>query len=122
MTPPFHQDTPVSVINLTPALVRLENDRELLRDLAVFFVEDSPQLIHELESAIEMPDFETITRCAHSLKGLGANFDANRFVSVAKEIEQSGRQRDLPAILRSIPALRDEGQQVIEALHHDLLN
>jgi len=111
-----------SAINLAPALARLENDRELLRDLARFYIEDVPALIQEIEEGIDHADFELITRSAHSLKGLSSNFDAHRAVAAALAIELSGRQCELQEIRERLPELREETQHVMASLNSELLN
>jgi len=110
------------VIHLAPALARLENDRELLCDLAQFYLEDGPVLLQEIQRGIEIRDFELITRSAHSLKGLASNFDAHATVAAALIIEMSGRQRDLETIQQSLPELEQQSQRVIAALQEELLS
>jgi len=108
-------------INLAPALARLENDRELLRDLAQFYIEDVPALIQEIQKGIDHADFELITRSAHSLKGLSSNFDAYRAVAAALAIEISGRQHELQEIRERLPELREETEHVMVSLNSEFL-
>lgn len=115
------QDFP-AVINLAPALSRLENDRDLLCDLARFYLEDSPLLISELRRGIKTEDFELITRSAHSLKGLAANFDAHAAVAVAFAVEQGGREQQLKTVQEKLPELEETVQQVATALQTQLLD
>lgn len=109
------------IIHLPPALSRLENDFELLRDLALFYIEDSPTLLQELERGIQTQDFDLITRSAHSLKGLAANFDAHRAVAAAYAVEISGRAQDLAATKSGLPLLQTETQLVVECLQSEVL-
>ncbi|WP_437185923.1 Hpt domain-containing protein [Planctomicrobium sp. SH668] len=111
-----------TVLHLNIALDRLGQDEELLRELAIFYLEDSPELLREIESAVLSRDFESITRCAHSLKGLSSNFDAEEAVSTAFEVEKCGRLHDLQGTVARLPELRRTMQQVIEALKLQVLN
>jgi len=113
---------PDRIINLTPALARLENDRELLCDLARFYLEDGPQLLQEIQHGIDTSDFELITRSAHSLKGLASNFDAHATVAAALAIELAGRQQELECIEQLLPDLQLQSQKVVVALEAELLS
>lgn len=76
-----------SVLNVPAALDRLGGDRQLFDDLATFFQEDSPGLLAELRDAIGNVDCLNSLRAAHSLKGLAANFGAERAVAALQAVE-----------------------------------
>jgi len=122
MMDPHQNQKPGGVIHLAPALARLENDRELLCDLARFYLEDCPTLLAELRRGIGIEDFELITRSAHSLKGLASNFDAHRAVAAALAVELSGREKQMLAIQEQLPELEAAAMQVTSALQTELLD
>ncbi len=109
------------VIDLPPALARLGEDRELLCDLARFYLQDAPQLLMELQVALTEENSEAVARSAHSLKGLSANFDAHDAVDAARSVEQSAMAGDLEGAAARVPRLRDEVSLVQTALHDQLL-
>jgi HPt (histidine-containing phosphotransfer) domain-containing protein len=63
-------------IDLEQALRRLGNDPELLRELALIYVEDAPGLLEKAGQGIDPAQLEEAARSAHSLKGLASNFSA----------------------------------------------
>ena len=110
-----------SVIQLAPALQRLGNDETLLREMAVFYLEDVPDLLAELQQALRSKDAETVNRSAHSIKSLSANFEARAAVDVAFQIEQQGRNEDLDTAEANYPKLVEETDRVIQALRQSIL-
>ncbi|SFJ20430.1 Hpt domain-containing protein [Planctomicrobium piriforme] len=117
--PPMQESEPV--IDLQPALARLGNDAGLLRDLAYFYLEDGVTLLNEVARGLEEQDAELVTRSAHSLKGLSANFDAHQAVAVSLEVEQLGKREDLSAAAAAYSRLRESVEQVMQALQEDVL-
>ena len=76
-------------------LLQVDNDRDLLRELAEIFFEDTPKLTAQLEEAISEGDSEAAWQHAHAIKGMTANFAAQKAKSLAEEIELAGRENDL---------------------------
>lgn len=120
MTTEHHSDD-LPVVNIEPALERLDHDRGLLRDLAEFYLEDAPVLCQQIEAGLSEGNLDEIIRGAHSLKGLSANFDANLASGAALEVELSGRQGDLEAARGTFPRLQKEVCRVIEFLESNVL-
>ncbi|MCA9213260.1 MAG: response regulator [Planctomycetales bacterium] len=81
------------------ALARLEGDRELLIEQMTFYLEDSPILVRDIQSAIETQNGKQLEMSAHRLRGLSAAFDATGLVEVASQLEVIGRENrcDTPA-------------------------
>lgn len=109
------------VINLAPALERLGNDRQLLREMAQFYLEDAPQLLAELQRGLNEGDVELVTRSAHSLKGLSSNFDGERAQEAARQVESCGRAGRLADCDKGFAELQAEVQQVIGELRRQVL-
>jgi HPt (histidine-containing phosphotransfer) domain-containing protein len=110
------------IIHLATALARLGDDRELLRDLAGFFLEDVPALQQNLQQGLESRDAELVTRSAHSIKGLCANFDAEVALELAAEIEACGRAADFAGAASRLAALQAATGDVQTALRNEVLN
>ncbi len=104
------------VINRKELLTRLDDDVELLQELIELFLEDYPDLISEIESAIESQDAETLRRSAHTLKGSVGNFCAEAAFKTAAQLEQCGAAADFQTAVAQLPTLVSEMAQVQEAL------
>jgi PAS domain S-box-containing protein len=76
------------------ALKRVDGDRELLREVANLFFEDTPRLLAEVRNAIQRGDGKALERSAHTLKGSVGNFGARTAFEAAFSLEQMGRNGD----------------------------
>jgi HPt (histidine-containing phosphotransfer) domain-containing protein len=92
-------------LNLAAALERVGGDEELLRELAVIFVDDYPRQMRLLEEAVAKQDLQTAEREAHGLKGAVANFGAPDTVEAARTLEfaaREGRRAELAPLLERV--------------------
>jgi HPt (histidine-containing phosphotransfer) domain-containing protein len=85
----------VSTFNYERALARLGGDPHLFNEIAVLFLEDSPQLLERAKQGLETRDLPSLERAAHSLKGLSVNFDAHQVASAAYSLEQCAHDGDM---------------------------
>ncbi len=109
------------ILNVTSALARFGGNQGLLRDVAQFFLEDSGQLLNDLETGIRKQEVEPATRQAHSLKGLASNFDAETCVAVAFAMEVACRAGHWDTAKLLLPNLKSECVRLIEALRREIL-
>jgi two-component system sensor histidine kinase/response regulator len=80
----------------TEALLdRFDGDRTLLDEIAAIFLEDYPQRLAAIESAVQQRDPAALQAAAHSLKGSAGTFGAAPAVEAALRLELMGRQQDL---------------------------
>lgn len=105
-----------SVIDKDAALRRLGGNENLLKTMAVFFLEDAPSLMDQLVKELEAKDFDAVFHRAHSLKGLSATFDALEFKQLAEEVETLGRSRNEAMLAKKIPELRSEFIRLVSCL------
>ena len=77
------------------ALGRVDNDRDILRDLIDAYQQDAPKLIQELGQALAAQDAGQVKYHAHTLKGLVAIFAADRAQHLSAQLEQMGKVADL---------------------------
>lgn len=87
------------------ALSRVGGDLELLREIAVLFLDDCPRALLEIHHAVAGEDAAKLENAAHSLKGSVANFGASTAVAAAFRLEQMGRAQQLveaPEALRAL--------------------
>jgi len=78
----------------TAALKRVDGDRDLLKEVASLFFEDTPRLMTEVRNAIQRGDGKALERSAHTLKGSVSNFGARMALEAAVSLEQMGRNGD----------------------------
>ncbi|HXY24716.1 MAG TPA: Hpt domain-containing protein [Candidatus Acidoferrum sp.] len=68
-------------------LSRVENDRELMRDLLLIFKEEFPLHHQALREAVEHKDVVRIESEAHKLKGMLSNLAAHEAAEAAARLE-----------------------------------
>ncbi|MBI2478579.1 MAG: response regulator, partial [Planctomycetia bacterium] len=104
------------VIDFAGAMQRLAGDLELFRDFIGYFDQDSPKLLSALRDAISEGDASAVQRCAHSIKGLAANFGAVLCVAVAHELEEIGKAGELGTAAEVMARLERELARLDDAL------
>ncbi len=95
---------------------RLGGDESLFRELAQYFIEDSPGLLDQVRLGVQKNDAEAVERAAHSLKGLAGNFGATRAREAALAVERLGRGGNLGDAARSCAELQQEIELLQRAL------
>lgn len=73
----------------------MDGDMESIRQLVISFLENAPDQIEAIRSAIERRDFEQVKRTAHRFKGGVGNFGAPMITDTALELERLGQAGDL---------------------------
>ena len=77
---------------------------------------DSPSRLDGIATDLARGDGDGVAKNAHSLKGSGANFGAERFRTLAQSIEIAGRAGDLHDVAALLEELRVEFNRVNKAL------
>ncbi len=98
------------------ALARVGGDTELLREIAVLFLENYQGWLEELRAAEASGNAEAVHRAAHGLKGSVANFGARDAVEASLKLEHLGRTGDLTEMPQSLAQL----EAALETLRKDL--
>ena len=83
------------VFDRAVALSRVGGDVELLKEIAVLFLDDYPKSLSELHEAVECGDARRLERTAHGLKGSVSNFGARPAVDAALQLETMGRAQKM---------------------------
>jgi len=84
------------------------------------FLEDTPQLLAQLEQAALAPDFAALREAAHSLKSSSANLGAMALSAAAKRIELGARMQTLDRPAVAVAILADEFARARNALQAKL--
>jgi HPt (histidine-containing phosphotransfer) domain-containing protein len=93
------------ILDREVALSRVGGDLELLKEIAVLFLENYQAWLGELREAAARGDPKGVESTAHGLKGSVANFGAQTVVDAALRLETMGRGRDLTGVSQSLAAL-----------------
>ena len=78
-------------IDFAQALERMDGDEELLAEQMKFFLNDGPELLDQIQQAIDEQNARQLELAAHRLKGLVAAYDADAAAETALELEKMGR-------------------------------
>jgi HPt (histidine-containing phosphotransfer) domain-containing protein len=89
---------------------------DFIQELIVTFLDDSPNLINQMKTALKTEDVEVFRRAAHSLKSNSATFGANRLSLLAKELEMLGKDNKLNEVGSRLETLEKVYGSVAEEL------
>jgi HPt (histidine-containing phosphotransfer) domain-containing protein len=102
--------------NLDGLLKSFENDHQLFEELVEIFISDYPKMLDSLRNTLQSSDAKTLTRTAHSLKGMLRNFQAEGAADTAYALEQMGRQGNLDDADQIVNSLAEQLDQVAQKL------
>jgi len=86
-----NQGPPVEPVNMEA----VDGDEDLFIEIATLFLEEQQQMLTAIQAAISIGDGPALSRAAHSLKGVAANFRAQGVVAMSEELENIGSSGDL---------------------------
>jgi two-component system, sensor histidine kinase and response regulator len=104
------------VVDWDALRARMEQDLDLLEDMIALFLETSPQLFTEIETAVANGDGSLLTSSAHKLRGALQNMCAERCVRIVLRLETCGRMGDMAQAGSAFTELHDEWQHLQSAL------
>lgn len=96
---------PNPVFDKSVALSRVGGDAELLKEIALLFLDDYPKSLSELYQAVESGDAKRLERAAHGLKGSVSNFGARPAVDAALQLETMGQSQQLAEVKQVLQTL-----------------
>ena len=88
---------------------------DFINELIDAFLDDAPDMIQNMHTALDTKDVESFRRNAHSLKSNANTFGATELGALAKELEMMGKQSNLEVGNR-LEALREAFSEVAEEL------
>jgi len=68
---------------------------DFINELIDAFLDDAPNMIGQMQTAVAAKDFESFRRNAHSLKSNANTFGATELGALAKELEFMGKENNL---------------------------
>jgi len=94
----------------------VEGDQELLAEMINLFVEDAPNLIAAMRTALQKGDLLALERSAHSLKGAAGNLSAQPTAAAALQLEKDAKQANAEAAKASLQAVEKAVDRLLPAL------
>lgn len=104
------------IYDLEAALRRMGQDEQLLREMISLLGEDAPRLLREVELAYEGRDADRLHHAAHKLKGLSANFSAERAADAADALQRQAPGQNWNEIAARIAELQEAVNELLNAL------
>lgn len=84
--------------DLDGALIRVNQDEKLLREIAGIFLERMAVALSNIELALEEDANEMLTMSAHTLKGSAGNISANTTMEIAGRLEELSEKGEFASI------------------------
>jgi HPt (histidine-containing phosphotransfer) domain-containing protein len=109
-TPALNEEN--NLLDWETLVARMLDDEDLALSLLEEFLAEAPRQMKELEGLVEAGDVAAAERRAHTLKGMSANIAADALAEAARQAETAGRERDLPEMVRRLPAVKTEFERV----------
>ncbi len=100
-------------MDLSIALAHVEDDRQLLGELATIFVQDCPNLMNEVRKSIAVQDCPGLERAAHTWKGRFACFGIRYACEQAADLERMGRTKNLAGAQEAFDVLDSEMKTIL---------
>jgi two-component system sensor histidine kinase/response regulator len=111
---------PNAIIDLAELLARVENDRELMRDLLLIFKEEFPRHLQALRDAVDSGDGEKVAAEAHALKGMLSNLAAGPAAGAAGRLEQLGKNREVSGFQQAFAAFENRSKELLLQLDNSM--
>jgi PAS domain S-box-containing protein len=99
-------------------LKAFDHDWNLFSELVDIFSNDYPQMLVTLREALSAEDARTLSRTAHSLKGMLRNFQAEPAADTALELEQKAKENQLQDLGQLIDKLEKQAAEVDQQLRN----
>jgi HPt (histidine-containing phosphotransfer) domain-containing protein len=113
--------TPIPGVNFAELLARVEDDRELLRDLLVIFKEEFPSHLLALQDAVACGNATQVAAISHTMNGMLANLAATSAAACAAELEQIARARDTASFAKALAAIEQETKGLVPEMETYLM-
>ncbi len=111
------EDFDGSPVNFRQAMVRLDGNTKLFRDMAEYFFNDAIELMPEIRSATARGDLETLAEKAHWFKGTVLYLGAEAVTSALDRVERLSRAGDQTGAASAVDILDAEVASLATALH-----
>jgi HPt (histidine-containing phosphotransfer) domain-containing protein len=97
-------------------LARVDNDREILRELLIIFKEEFPGHLQALREAVDSGDGKLVAVAAHALKGMLLNMAAGQAADAVSRLEQMGRSGEVSKFQEALAAFERNATRLLPHL------
>jgi HPt (histidine-containing phosphotransfer) domain-containing protein len=104
------------ILDHAEALARVEDDAELLAEMAELFLESHVEQLSAIQSGFETRDLQLVRNAAHNLKGAIGNFAAREAFEAARRLEQEASEGNLNEAAEAYTRLKDTLERLKKAL------
>ncbi len=91
-------------------------DREIVIEIIDIFIKEQPERMAKIREAIKNLDFDTMRFEAHSLKGVIANFVAEKPIKLARTLENKGTEKDESGLHELLTQLEKSTSDLVDDL------
>jgi HPt (histidine-containing phosphotransfer) domain-containing protein len=110
------------VFNRTDLMNRMLDDMEMAALTARTFIEDLPQQLAAIKSAVDQNDCAAIASFAHRLKGAAGTLGGDALHYLLGELECAGKNQDLPAAKKISAQLDAESAALVNSLQAEIID
>lgn len=89
---------------------------EMMPELIEMYIEDSMQIIVNMDAAIQTRQWVTVQKAAHTLKGSSASVGLHEFSNVCKEIETAVKNNESNEVAEKWPDMKAAHLAINEVL------
>lgn len=116
--PRTDSDMPIMnpVFDQVATLRRMGYDQQLFREMIALILEDGPKRLQDVQDAFAANDAKKMHHAAHTLKGLAANFSAQRAMDAAALVERLARAGEWTDLRPAVTKLDDAVVELLAAL------
>ncbi len=94
----------------------LGDNATLIKDIVDIFIKNCPQMLSDIQQAIEQQDPPEVDFTAHAFKGAASNFAAPAVFEAALRLEEMGKAADLTQVEEAFAELEKLTDQLKAAL------
>lgn len=108
------------VLNYDAALERLGGDEGLLQEVIQVFIDDSSNLLSEVDSSLLKKDSLELKRAFHSIKGASANIGGEQLNMLSAILEQEALAGNFSGVDENLGFFKESTRTLVEELRKKL--
>ena len=108
----------LSLFNPDDLFNRLMEDEDLVKQVVIAFLKDTPLRLELIKQFIKIEDYQGISRQAHAIKGAAGNISSRKLYNFAQDIETQAKKQNIKALEEQMGQM----EQTYLALQDILMN
>ena len=97
-------------------LKRAMNDKELVKEILLCYLEETPLTLNTLAHYVKLQDYEKIKEDIHVLKGSSASVGAIKITEISIKIQHAVIDKDIIAISKAMKDLNKEYNKILKTI------